>query len=77
MKTHFSVKKLELHLTPLIVHIAREDGRGKVGRAVIREGSLTWYPGNAQKGHRIRWSKLGELVQTAVPKRKRRKVRGK
>ena len=77
MKTHFSVKKLELHLTPLIVHIARDDGRGKVGRAVIREGSLTWYPGNAQKGHRIRWSKLGELAQAAVPKRKRRKVRGK
>lgn len=77
MKTHFSVKKLELYLTPLIVHIAREDGRGKVGRAVIREGSLTWYPGNAQKGHRISWSKLGELVQNSAPKRKRRKVRGK
>jgi hypothetical protein len=77
MKTHFSVKKLELQLTPLVVHIARENGRGKVGRAVIREGSLTWYPGNAQKGHRIRWSKLGDLVANSVPKRKRRKIRGK
>ena len=27
---------------------------GKIGIAVIREGSLTWYPGNAQKGHRVR-----------------------
>jgi hypothetical protein len=77
MKTYLNAKKLELHLTPLILHIARESGRGKVGRAVIREGSLTWYPGNAQKGHRIRWSKLGDLIQSSVPKRRRRKVRGK
>jgi hypothetical protein len=77
MRTHFSVKRLDLHLTPIVFHIARENGRGKIGRAIIREGSLTWYPGNKQKGHRIRWSKLGELIQTKVPKRKRRKVRGK
>ena len=45
MKTYLETKKLELHQTPIILHIAKENGRGKVGRAVIREGSLTWYPG--------------------------------
>lgn len=77
MRTYLQTKKLELRLTPLVLHIAKDRGEGKVGRAVIREGSLTWYAGNAQKGHRIRWAKLGELIQTSVPKRKRRKVRGK
>lgn len=77
MKTYLATKKLTLHQTPLILHIARENDGGKIGRAVIREGSLTWYTGNAQKGHRIRWSKLDELIQRTVPKRKRRKLRGK
>lgn len=77
MKTYLAAKKLELHQTPLILHIARDNGRGKIGRVVIRGGSLTWYAGNAQKGHRIRWSKFGELIQASVPKRKRRKLRGK
>ena len=77
MKTYLETKKLELHQTPIILHIAKEDGRGKIGRAVIREGSLTWYPGNAQKGHRIRWSRLGALIEYEVPKRKTRKIRGK
>jgi len=77
MKTFLATKKLELHQTPIILHIAKENGRGKVGRAVIREGSLTWYPGYAQKGHKISWARLGELIEGEVPKRKRRKVRGK
>ena len=77
MKTHLETKKLELHQTPLVLHIAKENGRGKIGRAIIREGSLTWYPGNAQKGHRISWARLGDLIKGEVPKRKRRKVRGK
>lgn len=77
MKTYLESKKLELHQTPIILHIAKENGRGKIGRAVIREGSLTWYPGNAQKGHRIKWSKLGEIIEDQVPKRKKRKIRGK
>ena len=77
MKTYLESKKLELHQTPIILHIAKENGRGKIGRAVIREGSLTWYPGNAQKGHRIKWSKLGEIIEDQVPKRKTRKIRGK
>lgn len=77
MRTYLQTKKLELGLTPLVFHIAQEDGAGKIGRAVIREGSLTWYPGNAQKGHRVRWAKLGELIQESIPKRRRRKVRGK
>ena len=77
MRTYFQVKKLELHQTPLVLHIATENGRGKVGRAVIRGASLIWYPGNAQKGHRIHWARLGELIQDSVPKRRRRKVRGK
>ena len=63
MKTFLEVKRLELHQTPIILHIARENGTGKIGRAVIREGSLTWYPGNAQKGHKISWQRLGELVE--------------
>ena len=77
MKTHLETKKLELRQTPIILHIAKEDGRGKIGRVVIREGSLTWYPGYAQKGHRIRWAKLGELIEAEIPKRKTRKIRGK
>ncbi len=77
MKTYIESKRLELHQTPIILHIANENGRGKVGRAVIREGSLTWYPGNAQKGHRILWEKLGELIAGEIPKRKKRKLRGK
>lgn len=77
MRTSLETRKLELHLSPIIFHIAKEDGQGKIGRAVIREGSLTWYPGNAQKGHRIRWERLGELIAGEIPKRKRRKVRGK
>ena len=77
MRTYLQTKKLELRLTPLVFHIAKEDGAGKVGRAVIREGSLTWYPGNAQKGYRVRWAKLDELIRGAVPKRRRRKVRGR
>lgn len=77
MKTYLEAKKLELQLTPIILHIAKEDGNGKVGRAVIREGSLTWYPGHGQKGHRITWERLGELLEGEVPKRQRRKVRGK
>jgi hypothetical protein len=76
MRTFLNAKRLELHQTPLILQIARQDG-GQIGRAVLREGSLTWYTGNAQKGHRVRWEKLGALIQSAVPKRKRRKVRGK
>ena len=77
MKTFLETKKLELHQTPITLHIAKENGKGKIGRAVIREGSLTWYPGNAQKGHRVRWERLAELIEGKVPKRKRRKVRGK
>ena len=77
MKTFIVAKKLELQQTPIILHIAKEDGSGKIGRAVIREGSLTWYPGYAQKGHRIRWTELAELIEGEVPKRKRRKIRGK
>ncbi len=76
MKTYLVAKKLELRQTPIILHIAKENGKGKVGRAVIREGSLIWYPGNAKKGHRVRWEELADLVKT-VPKRKRMKVRGK
>jgi hypothetical protein len=76
MKTFLEAKRLDLHQTPLIFHIARQNG-GQIGRAVLREGSLTWYTGNAQKGHRVRWEKLGALIQRAVPKRKRRKARGK
>ncbi|MFX1563986.1 MAG: hypothetical protein ACFFDP_11845 [Promethearchaeota archaeon] len=76
MQTFIETKRLVLHHSPIILHIANENGRGKVGRAVIREGSLTWYPGNAQKGHRISWARLGELIEGEVPKRKRRKVRG-
>jgi hypothetical protein len=77
MQTYLQAKKLELHQTPVILHIAKEDGRGKIGSAVIRGGSLIWYPGYAQKGHRIRWSRLGELIENEVPKRKHRKLRGK
>lgn len=77
MKTFIEVKRLELHQTPIILHIAKEDGSGKIGRAVIREGSLTWYAGNAQKGHKISWQRLAEMIQNEVPKRKKRKVRGK
>jgi hypothetical protein len=77
VRTYLQTKKLELRLTPLVFHIAKENGAGKIGRAVIREGSLTWYPGNAQKGHRIRWADLDALLTESVPKRKRRKVRGK
>jgi hypothetical protein len=77
MKTYFQASKLALHQAPLILHIGGENGRGKVGRAVIRAGSLTWYPGNAQKGHRVHWTKLGEIIRGEVPKRKKRKVRGK
>jgi len=77
MRTYLQTKRMELGLTPLVFHIAKDNGAGKVGRAVIREGSLTWYPGNAQKGYRVRWAKLGELIQETVPKRKRRKVRGR
>ena len=76
MRTHIETRKLPLHQSPLVLHIKRENGRGKLGRAVIREGSLTWYPGWAQKGHRITWGKLGELLRGKVPKRKRRKVSG-
>ena len=77
MKTYIASQKLELHRTPLILHIAKEDGSGKIGRAVIREGSITWYTGNAQKGHKIGWKKFDELMTDAVPKRKKRKVKGK
>ena len=77
MKTFIETKKLVLQQSPIILHIAKEDGKGKIGRAVIREGSLTWYPGYAQKGHKISWARLGELLEEEVPKRKRRKVRGK
>lgn len=77
MKTFLQSKGLELHQTPIIFHIAKENGNGKIGRAVIREGSLTWYPGYAQKGHKISWARLGELIEEEVPKRKKRKVRGK
>ena len=77
MKTYIESKRLVLHLTPIIMHIANENGSGKIGRAVIREGSLTWYPGNAQKGHRIQWKRLGELIASEVPKRRKRKIRGK
>ena len=76
MNTHIQTKKLVLQQSPLVLHIARENGRGKLGRAVIREGSLTWYPGWAQKGHKISWARLGELIQVEVPKRRRRKVSG-
>lgn len=76
MRTFLEAKRLELHQTPLILHIGRQNG-GKIGRAVLRGGSLTWYSGNAQKGHRVRWADLGDLIQSSVPKRKRRKVRGK
>jgi hypothetical protein len=77
MKTHIETRKLVLHQSPLTLHLARENGRGKLGRAVIREASLIWYPGWAQKGHRISWAKLGYLIENEVPKRKRRKVRGR
>lgn len=77
MKTYIESKKLIVHQTPIILHIAKDDDSGKVGRVVIREGSLTWYPGYAQKGHRIRWVNLGEMIENQVPKRKRRKMRGK
>ena len=76
MKTFLHAKRLELHQTPLILHIRRENG-GKIGRAVLRSGSLTWYTGNAQKGHRVKWADLDDLIRRSVPKRKRRKVRGK
>lgn len=68
MRTHLETRKLVLHQSPLVIHLARENGRGKLGRAVIREGSLTWYPGSAQKGHKISWARLGELLQGKVPK---------
>jgi hypothetical protein len=76
MRTFLETKRLELYQTPLILHIARENG-GQIGRAVLRGGSLTWYTGNAQKGHRVKWAKLGALIESSVPKRKKRKVRGK
>lgn len=40
MKTFLNAKRLQLHQTPLILHIGRETG-GKIGRAVLRGGSLT------------------------------------
>jgi hypothetical protein len=76
MKTHIQTRKLVLQHSPLVLHIARENGSGKLGRAVIREGSFTWYPGSAQKGHKISWARLGELIKYEVPKRRRRKVAG-
>ena len=76
MKAHIETRRLPLHQSPLVLHIARENGRGKLGRAVIREGSLTWYSSWAQKGRRISWGKLDELLRGEVPKRKRRKVSG-
>ncbi len=45
MKTHLETKKLELRQSPIILHIARENGSGKLGRAVLREASIIWYPG--------------------------------
>lgn len=77
MKTHIETKKLILQQSPLVLHLARENGTGKLGRAVIREASLTWYPGSAQKGHKVSWARLGELIAGEIPKRKRRKVRGR
>jgi len=76
MRTHFEARKLSLKQSPLVIHIARENSSGKLGRAVIREGSLTWYSSWAQKGRRITWGKLDELLRGEVPKRKRRKVSG-
>ncbi len=77
MKTHLETKKLELRQTPIILHIAREDGSGKLGRAVLREASLIWYPGSKSKGHKISWARLANIIVEEVPKRRRRKVRGK
>jgi hypothetical protein len=77
VKTHLETKKVVLHQSPIIFHIARENGKGKLGRAVVREGSLTWYPGNKAKGHKISWARLGDYLVKKVPKRKRMKVRGR
>jgi hypothetical protein len=77
MKTHLETKRLELQQTPIILHIARENGKGKLGRAVIREASIIWYPGFGQKGHKISWARFAKFIEKQVPKRRRRKLRGK
>lgn len=77
MRTHLETRKLVLGQSPLVLHLARENGSGKLGRVVIREASLIWYPGSAQKGHKISWARLGSLIEGEIPKRRRRKVRGK
>ena len=48
MRTFLNSKRLELHQTPLILHIARQNG-GQIGRAVLRGGSLTWYTATPRK----------------------------
>ena len=46
---------IELHIS---------EGKQKLGRLVISNGSIEWLPKNKKSGTRLNWSKFAELMQS-------------
>ena len=55
------VKKggIELHVT---------NGKDKMGRLMVSNGTIKWYPKNAKKGIALTWEKFDKLMQSVKSK---------
>lgn len=57
----FSVPDRPLGKADIEFKIKNDDG--KLGTMRISKGSVVWFRRDGQKGHRISWTRLGQLIE--------------